>query len=227
MAANFSYIRQPEAITARSFEIIAAELAEAGYSWPDPAVAAVVQRVIHSTADFDFAANLRFHPGLLEAVETACREGRPVVTDVKMVQAGLNKGTLAVLKMETFCYIDQPEARQLAATEGITVSMAAIRLAARQHSGQRPIFAIGNAPTALFELLELVEKGQVQPAAIIGMPVGFVSVVESKEALRQVTGTPWLTALGRKGGTAATAGALNALLLRAVAQKENGGPDGL
>lgn len=216
--SQFEYIKKPEAIYDRSFEIIEQELVASGYVLPDAATWAVVQRVIHATADFDFAKNLRFHPEVVATLLEVFKEKRPIITDARMVQVGLNTKALQALNIETFCYITDPEAIKLAQTENITVSMAAIRLAAARHAEQYPIFAIGNAPTALFELLDLIEKKQVQPTAIVGMPVGFVSVVESKEALMQIDAPPWITAVGRKGGSSATVAALNALLLLAKEQ---------
>lgn len=216
MTANFKFIRQPEAITAQSFKIIGAELAAKGHPLPATAEGKVIERVIHSTADFDFAANLRFHPEATASIIEALRNASPIVTDARMVEAGLNRRVLKALGISTSCFIDHPVAQAQARQQGITVSMTAMRLAAHEHANRHPIFAIGNAPTALFELLELVRSGQVQPAAIIGMPVGFVSVVEAKEALMQIESPPWITAVGRKGGSSATAGALNALLLLAA-----------
>lgn len=217
--SSFDFIRQPEAITQRSFEIIEAELMANGYRLPPAPEWAVVRRVIHSTADFDFAENLRFHPQAIPTIITALQNGAPIVTDARMVEAGLNRKSLAALNVKSYCYIDHPAAVAQARAAEITVSMAAMRLAAQNHAGQSPIFAIGNAPTALFELLDLVQSGQIEPAAIIGLPVGFVSVVESKEALRQIENPAWITTNGRKGGSSATVGALNALMLLALEVK--------
>ena len=198
----------PDEIEKRSFEIIDRELPRP----LDPAVAPIVKRVIHATADFDYADSLRFSDGAVEAGLQALREGAVIVTDTTMAQAGVNKRALATLGGETRCFIADAAVAEAAKARGVTRSAAAVDLAV---GIDRPlIFAIGNAPTALVRLVELILEGRIAPRLVIGVPVGFVNVVRSKEMLME-SRAPHIVALGRKGGSSVAAAICNALLYMA------------
>ncbi len=190
-------------ILAESFALIERELGP--HSLP-PWTFVVVRRMIHASADFEFARTLRSSPDFAEAIRAALRGGVPVVTDTEMVLLGIRT---ALAGLPSACYLNDPEANGLAASAGLTRSAAGIRLASHRHSG--PILAIGNAPTALDEALRLTEEEGWRPAAVVGIPVGFVGVEEAKQRLLGQARVPYLTCIGRKGGSAVTAAAINAL----------------
>ena len=195
----------PAEIEARSFAIIERELARP----LDPALAPVIKRVIHATADFDYAQNLCFAPGAMATGLAALRAGATIVTDTNMAKAGINKGALAQLKGEAHCFMADEDVAAAAGCQGITRAAAAMDKAAALPG--HPIFAIGNAPTALLRLYELIRADRLDPALIIGAPVGFVNVVQSK-ALIMTAGVPYIVAQGRKGGSNVAAAIVNALL---------------
>lgn len=200
-------IRAPEAIEAESFRIIEEELGPHTFS---PEQFNIVRRVIHATADFEFAKSLVFHPQAIDRAVQAIREGCDFVVDVAMIQAGVSKPALAAFgNGQVRSFITDPDVVEEAKREGITRAIASMRKAAR--IAPRAIYAIGNAPTALFEALNLIESGQMAPALVVGVPVGFVSAVESKDALI-AGGYPHIAARGRKGGTPVAVAILNALL---------------
>jgi precorrin-8X/cobalt-precorrin-8 methylmutase len=205
-----NHLQNPAAIVADSFAIIRAELQAAGYQF-DPSLAAVIERIIHSTADFDFAAITQTSPGAIEAGVQALQKGCPVVTDVQMVRAGISVARLTALGGTVHCFVADGMTRQRAQTGQTTRSASGIRLAAEQGLLEGGIVAIGNAPTALYEVIRCIEVG-IRPALVIGVPVGFVSTVESKEALTQVKTVPWLVTTGRKGGSTVAVAVVNALL---------------
>lgn len=195
----------PRDIEARSFEIIESELPRP----LDPALAPIVKRVIHATADFDYADALTFTPGAVEAAREALLGGAAIVTDTAMAAAGINKRALAKLGGEVFCFIGDTDVAREAAARGVTRSAICMEKAARL---DRPlIFAIGNAPTALIRLYELISEGQIAPKLVIGAPVGFVNVVPSKELILSA-GVPAIVARGRKGGSGVAAAICNALI---------------
>lgn len=204
------HIQNPAAITAGSFAIIRAELSAAGYLF-EPPQAAIVERIIHATADFEFAAITRFSPGAIEAGVQALRTGCSIVTDVHMVQVGISAARLAAFGGAVHCFVTDETTRQRAATNNLTRSAAGMALAAEQGLLNGSIVAIGNAPTALYEVIRLAAEG-VRPALVIGTPVGFVSTTESKAALMQLTTSPWIVTVGRKGGSTVAAAIVNALL---------------
>lgn len=171
---------------------------------------AVVRRMIHASADFEFAQTLRYSSAFEPAVRAALRDHVPVVTDTEMVRLGIRTALASSPGVTLACHLNDPETRELAAAAGLTRSAAGIRVAARQHA--TPLLVIGNAPTAVDEALRLVAEQAWRPAAIIGMPVGFVGVVEAKERLLGQTAVPYLTCMGRKGGSAVAAAAFNALV---------------
>lgn len=204
----------PADIERTSMAIIEKELLERGITLP-PGTEAVVKRVIHATADFDYADNLRFTEDAV-ALGAAAMEGGVIVTDTNMAFSGVSKPALARLGGEARCFMAEPdvaeEARRRAATRA-AVSMERA-LAAWDH----PVLAVGNAPTALLRIAELLEEGK-RPALVIGVPVGFVNVVESKERVLEACkrhGVPAIVALGRKGGSNVAAAICNALLYTAA-----------
>lgn len=197
---------QPMDIERRSFEIITGLL---GDRQPPPENAAVVKRVIHTTADLDYAENLVFSAGAVAQGIEALRGGCDIVTDTQMAMAGINKTALGNLGGAVHCFIADPDVAEEARARGVTRSMVSMERAAGL---DRPcIFAIGNAPTALIALRELMDAGKLSPALIIGVPVGFVNVVESKELIL-ASSAPYIVARGRKGGSNVAAAVCNALL---------------
>ncbi|MDD7169783.1 MAG: precorrin-8X methylmutase [Faecalibacterium sp.] len=205
----------PADIERTSISIITRELDELGLT-PPPETAAVVKRVIHTTADFDYAKNLRFTPGAVQAAVRALQRGSVIVTDTNMVLAGISRPGLAKLGCEAVCYMADPAVAEAAKQAGTTRAVAAMHRAAREHPGA--ILAVGNAPTALLTIAEEIEAGLL-PALVIGVPVGFVNVVESKETLFAVCeqhGVPAIAAMGRKGGSNVAAAICNALVYSAA-----------
>jgi precorrin-8X/cobalt-precorrin-8 methylmutase len=198
----------PTAIEARSFAIIDREAGEHGFGpleWP------VVRRIVHTSADFDFLRATCFSPGAVEAGIAAVRRGESVLCDTGMVLAGINKGRLASFSSSAFCHVGDSDVAAAAVAQGVTRSTLATR---KGVASGCVIFLFGNAPTALFELLRLVEEGVVRPALVVGVPVGFVGAEESKEALMR-SDLPFITCRGRKGGSPIAAAIFNALMILA------------
>lgn len=205
---NGEVILNPETIEATSFNIIDAEVGAHDFDaqqWP------VVRRIIHTTADFDFARNTCFAPEVIAQAVAALRRGEPILCDTNMVAAGVNKPRLQRFGCELRCHVADAEVAAAAKTEGITRSILATRKGVAEGCG---IFLIGNAPTALYELLRLAAAGEAKPSLVVGVPVGFVGAEESKEALFAST-LPFITCRGRKGGSAIAATILNALMILA------------
>ena len=204
----------PADIERTSMGIITAELAARGLEIP-PENGAVVKRVIHTTADFDYAENLRFTPGAMAAGLAAVRGGT-IITDTNMALAGITKPGLARLGGQALCFMADPTVAAAAKADGTTRAVAAMHKAAREYPGA--VLAVGNAPTALLTIAEEIEQG-LRPALVIGVPVGFVNVVESKERLYATCaqyGVPAIVAMGRKGGSNVAAAICNALLYAAA-----------
>ena len=196
----------PAEIEARSMEIIQLELGERTFP---PEILPVVKRVIHTTADFDYAGNLVFSPGAVEKGVAALKAGCALVTDTQMARAGVNKRVLEKFGGEALCFMSDPDVAAEAKARGVTRAAVSMERAARL---DRPlILALGNAPTALVRACELLEAGELRPALIIGVPVGFVNVVESKELLL-TQDVPYIAARGRKGGSNVAAAICNAML---------------
>lgn len=195
----------PMEIEARSFEIIGQELPHP----VDPALEPIVKRVIHTTADFDYADTLCFSEGVVEKALDAIRGGAAIVTDTTMAMSGINKKALAKHGGEAFCFIGDADVAEAAKRSGTTRAVQAMEKAAGL---QRPlIFAIGNAPTALIHIYEMITEGRLDPKLVIGVPVGFVNVVQSKELI-MTADVPYIVARGRKGGSNVAAAICNALL---------------
>ena len=201
------FITKPMEIEHRSMEIIAPHLAGLNLS---EAETKVYSRLIHAAGDVDYAPLIHIHPEAIEKAQKALLAGCDIYTDVEMVRTGINKRKLATFGGEVHCLIADPEIAELAKAEGITRSMAAMRRFGRKLEGS--IVAIGNAPTALFEVLRLMNEEGVRPACIVGIPVGFVGAADSKEALRQQELVPYITVEGTKGGSPIAAAALNAIM---------------
>ncbi|NJP07652.1 MAG: precorrin-8X methylmutase [Chloroflexaceae bacterium] len=204
------HLREPESIATQSFRIIRQHLDEAGYQF-EPSPAAIIERIIHSTADFEFASLTRISDGAIEAGVSALQRGCAIITDVQMVLAGLDGQRLAAFQCSAHCFVRDPQVQARASTEGVTRSAMGMRLAAEQGLLNGGIVAVGNAPTALYEVIALSQRGYA-PALIIGVPVGFVGTVEAKTALMELTGVPWIVTTGYKGGSTIAVATVNALL---------------
>ena len=200
-------IIKPMDIEKRSFEIITELLGDRKL---DSENELVIKRVIHTTADFDYADNLIFSEHAVQKGIEALRGGCDIVTDTQMARSGISKTTLEKLGGTVHCFISDPEVAAEAKARGITRAVVSMEHATRINKPL--IFAIGNAPTALMRLKELMDAGEVSPALVIGVPVGFVNVVESKEQIIESSSAPYIVARGRKGGSNVAAAICNALL---------------
>ena len=196
----------PSEIEARSFEIITEELGERTFPEKE---APIVKRVIHTTADFEYADSLVFSPGAVDKALEALKNGACIVTDTNMGKSGINKRALASLGGEVYCFMADEDVAKKAAASGTTRAVASMDKAAEM--GKDCIFAVGNAPTALVRLYELIDEEKLHPCGIIGVPVGFVNVVEAKELIMRAP-VPYIVARGRKGGSNIAAAICNALL---------------
>lgn len=198
---------KPMEIEKRSFEIITEELKEQGIVLPEE-TEWITKRCIHTSADFDYADNLYFSEGAVEKALEAIKSGACIVTDTQMARAGINKKALARYGGEVYCFISDEDVAEKARELGTTRASVSMGKAAKMDTNL--IFAIGNAPTALVRLYELIQDG-FRPQLIIGAPVGFVNVVQSKELIMG-TDVPCIVAKGRKGGSNIAACIVNALL---------------
>jgi len=206
---------RPEEIEAESFRIIEHELGAHDWSsrqWP------VVRRAIHTSADFEYAKSMVISPGAIVSGIAALKAGCGIVTDTTMVIAGMSKDKLAAFGAKAACFVADPEVAKEAKARGITRSILAMRKGARDAANG--IFVIGNAPTALFELMRLIREEGIAPKLVVGLPVGFVGAAESKQALlelaREFPELPFITNVGRKGGSNVAAAVMNAILIQAV-----------
>ncbi len=195
----------PAEIERRSFEIIEEELGRE----LDPVQKPIIKRVIHTTADFSYADTLCFSDGAVEAGLAALREGCDIVTDTNMGKSGINKTRLAQYGGEVHCFMADEDVAKEAKSRGTTRAVISMEKSATL--GKDVIYAIGNAPTALIRLYELIAEGKIHPKLIIGVPVGFVNVVEAKELI-MTADVPYIVARGRKGGSNVAAAICNALL---------------
>jgi precorrin-8X/cobalt-precorrin-8 methylmutase len=202
--------RLPQDIEAESFRRIEAQVGPHNLA---PEAWVVIRRMIHTSADLEYLTAARIHPQAITAGVEALRRGMPVATDTRMLLAGISTGRLARLGAEAFCLMDAPEVAAEAARQGTTRAAVALERSLPRLAGG--IVAIGNAPTALLRLLELLAGGAAPPALVVGVPVGFVNAAESKEALSR-QGCPYITALGPKGGSALGASIINALAIMAL-----------
>ncbi len=182
--------------------------------WP------IVRRAIHTSGDFDFARLFRFSPDAVRAGISALKKGAPIIADVSMIGAGLNASRLAHYNNHCHCLISEPEVIARAKANGTTRAVTAMQSAHARGLIDGGIIAIGNAPTALLELLRLVREAQARPALVIGIPVGFVRADESKEALAAQQQVPFITSLGRKGGSPLVVSSIHALLALAATEEQ-------
>jgi len=203
-------------IEKESFRIIDEEMAGHGFS---PDRWSVVRRVIHTTGDLDYARQIRFHPQALASAVEAIRSGAAIYTDTRMIQAGLSPWRLRWFANPVSTPVLEADSQRRAEELGTTRSVAAFRHVGNRMNGA--IVAVGNAPTALLEVIRLVEEEGVRPALIIGVPVGFVQAAESKEALHRLEEVPSITVLGRKGGSTVAVAVLHGLLEHAAAERNN------
>ncbi|WP_153723111.1 MULTISPECIES: precorrin-8X methylmutase [Sporosarcina] len=200
----------PDKIYDHSFGIIKEEMGEHPFTdeqWM------VVRRVIHASADFELGRSMIFTPDALEAGIESILAGRHVVVDVQMIESGSGRKRFQKHNSDLHCYIADEDVAKEAKAQGTTRAIISMQKATRLHEGG--IYAIGNAPTALLELIRLIKDGVAKPDLIIGMPVGFVSAAESKEELAILEGIPFITNVGRKGGSTVTVAALNAISIMA------------
>ncbi len=207
------------AIEHDSFAIIDQEVGTHSYTpeqWP------IVRRMIHANADFDFNGLTRFHPQAVQAGVQAILGGASrIVADVEMICVGLSKPRLAHFGMSTHHYISDADVIEAAHAQSTTRAVQAMRKAHRLGMLEGAIVGIGNAPTALLELIRLVREENARPALLVGMPVGFVSAAESKELLETVTEVPWISIHGRKGGSTLVVAAIHAMLAMAEAAQKS------
>jgi precorrin-8X/cobalt-precorrin-8 methylmutase len=207
-----SLTMKPEDIETESFRIIDHEAGE--HDWQE-AEWQVVRRAVHTSADFEYIRTMVFSDGALDQAVAAIRNGAGIVTDTNMALSGISQARLVPFGCSVSCHVADSDVGALAKREGITRSVTAMRKSVNNTNHQ--IFVIGNAPTALFELLRLIQAGQVQPKLIIGLPVGFVGAEESKNALAATQhSVPFITNMGRKGGSNVAAAVMNALAILAA-----------
>lgn len=198
-------ITDPNEIEKRSMEIIESELS---VEIPEENKA-VVKRVIHATADFDYAQNLAFSEGAVSIALEALRSGCDIVTDTQMAKSGINKAAAAKLGCTVHCFMSDSDVAEEAKKRGCTRAKVSMEKAARVAGSA--IYVVGNAPTALLELRSMIDEGTIAPKIVVGVPVGFVNIIESKEAIIDA-GVPYIVAKGRKGGSTVAAAIVNALM---------------
>ena len=204
----------PSEIERRSFAIIDREAGE--HSW-SPEAWSIVRRMIHTTADFDFVTSVRMHPEAIAEGKMALESGAAIFCDTNMCKAGISKARLAPFGCRVECLITDEKVKEIARGGGGTRAAAAVDAALPGLNGG--LYVVGNAPTALYRLMELIKSGRAAPALVVGLPVGFVNAAESKEELSQMD-YPHITALGRKGGSALAASVINALAILCGARSE-------
>lgn len=203
------YIKKPMDIEKRSFEIIEEEMGEHNFSDEE---LKIVKRVIHTTADFQYKDLIYIKEGAIEAAKEILKKGTKIYTDTNMALSGINKKALKDLNSTVQCFVSREDVALIAKDRGITRSMAAVELASEEGI---EFFVFGNAPTALYKLMELMKEGKANPKFIIGVPVGFVGAAESKKELEKLD-IPFITIRGRKGGSNVAASIVNALMYMLV-----------
>jgi precorrin-8X/cobalt-precorrin-8 methylmutase len=202
---------KPHEIEALSFNIIDQEAGSHGFSaeqW------SIVQRMIHTSADFEYKETVRFHPDAVSAGIKAIRSGKMIITDTNMARAGIRQMDLNPFGATVKCYMNDSAVAESAKAAGTTRAHAAVDAAASDMAGG--IYVIGNAPTALLHLIERIREKKAQPALVIGLPVGFVNAAESKAELRKLDQPPYITNVGRKGGSNVAAAVVNAIIKLAL-----------
>lgn len=201
---------KPDEIENLSFQIIEKEIGEHNFpqdQWP------IVRRMIHTSADFEYGKMVRFHPKAIQSGLAAIRGGHKIISDTNMARVGIRKRELDQFGASTACFMNDPGVHQQAKSSGITRARVAVDMACEDM--QNGIYVVGNAPTALLRLIELVKEQKAWPALIIGLPVGFVNAAESKAALMELD-YPYISNVGRKGGSNIAASVVNALAIMAT-----------
>ena len=201
------FMKNPMQIENRSMEIISPHLQGLNLSFEETKI---FSRIIHAAGDVEYAPLIKIHPAAINSAKSAILRGANIFTDVEMVRTGINKRTLKKFGGEVFCKVADDDTREVAVDENITRSMAAMRIFGDKLNGA--IVAVGNAPTALFEVLRLIREENISPAAIIGVPVGFVGAADSKAELAAQNKIPFITVEGTKGGSSIAVAAVNAIL---------------
>ena len=201
------FIKNPAQIENRSMEIIAPYISKLNLSFEEQKI---YSRIIHAAGDVDYAPLIKIHTAAIDSAKSAILRGANIFTDVEMVRTGINKRTLKKFGGEVFCKVADEDTKNFAAEKKITRAMAAMRIFGENLNGA--IVAVGNAPTALFEVLRLVRDENISPAAIIGVPVGFVGAADSKSELAAQNKIPFITVTGTKGGSSIAVAAVNAIL---------------
>lgn len=205
---NIEHIR-PSDIEKHSMEIITSEIGD--ISRFSEAEQKIVLRTVHTTADFDYAENLTFSPDAVSSALAALKDGAVIVTDTNMTLAGISKPSLRKLGCEAVCFNADEDVIAYSKEHGVTRAVGAVNKAAEMYRERKVIYSVGNAPTALIRIHELINEGALTPALVIGVPVGFVNVMTSKELIMQDS-VPYIVARGRKGGSTVSAAICNALL---------------
>ena len=200
---------KPEKIESTSFEIIDRE---AGPHDFDESQWSIVRRMIHTTADFEFKEMVRFHPRSISVGIEAIRSGKTIITDTNMARVGIRAKDLASFGGSLKCFVNDPVIHEKARNNGTTRAKAAVDMAIDDMN--EGIYVVGNAPTALLRLIELINAGRARPALVVGLPVGFVNAAESKAALMEMD-YPYISNIGRKGGSNLAASVVNALIIMA------------
>lgn len=211
MMKKRAYQQNPGLIEKESFVMIQdiIEELEPDYTFETALHEAIIKRAIHTTADFDYMHSLAFTHDVITKIQAVIAQGGTIFTDTNMALSGINKRLLDTYGCQYHCFVANPEVAELAKEKAMTRSMAAIEVAAKVEGPK--LFVLGNAPTAIYKILEMVEANQLEVAAVIGVPVGFVGAAESKQELVE-SSIPTIAALGRKGGSNLAAAILNALL---------------
>lgn len=204
------YVKKPMAIEEKSFEIIGEEMAPHNFTEEE---LKIVKRTIHTTGDFDYQNIVYIREGAIEAAKELLKKGVTIYTDTNMAKSGMNKAALKKLNCNVECYVSNEDVAKIAKEKGITRSMAGVEKAVEDGV---EFFVFGNAPTALFKLMELTKEGKANPKFIVGSPVGFVGAAESKAEAEKQLDVPMITVRGRKGGSNVAAAIVNALMYMIV-----------
>lgn len=199
-----------------SMQIIESELGDTSHLSESEKL--VVKRVIHTTADFEYLNNLKFSENVVDKAKDILKKGAVIVTDTQMAFSGISKPAVQKLGCEMHCFMSDSDVAETAKKNGTTRAVASVDKAAEIFPDKNIIFVVGNAPTALIRICELAERGKLSPAFVVGTPVGFVNVVQSKNMIMQ-TDIPYIAAVGRKGGSTVAAAVCNALLYQVYDRK--------
>lgn len=200
---------RPEDIEKRSMEIIESELGDTSHLSPEEKL--VVKRVIHTTADFEYLNNLRFSDNVINIAKENIKDGVAIVTDTNMAKSGINKHALSKFNCTVECFMADEDVAVNAKSKGVTRAVMSVDKAASLYHDKNVIYVVGNAPTALIRLEELIRTKEFVPKVVIGAPVGFVNVIQSKKLIMNA-GVPYIVADGRKGGSTVAAAICNAVL---------------